>query len=71
MCAVDGESTFEYTINPRASQWAYEDLKGAIRMVHYSGDQDGSVPTIGTERWVNAMGWTTTKPWGPFKLGDN
>merc|ERR1712146_647564 len=48
MCSVAGESTFSYTISARASQWAYEALKGTIRMLHYSGDQDASVPTIGT-----------------------
>ena len=70
MCATN-ESTFGYTKSARASQWAYEDLKGKTRMLHYSGDQDGSVPTIGTERWINALQWPTTKPWAPFKLSDN
>lgn len=70
MCSVPGKSTFDYTISPRASQWAYEALKGEIRMLHYSGDQDGSVPTIGTERWINALGWPSTKPWSVYKLAD-
>ena len=70
MCSVAGESTFSYTISARASQWAYEALKGTIRMLHYSGDQDASVPTIGTERWVNGLQWATTKPWGPYTLAD-
>jgi pimeloyl-ACP methyl ester carboxylesterase len=72
MCAVAGESTFSYTIGANASQWAYEALKDEpVRMLHYSGDQDASVPTIGTERWINALKWNTTKPWGPFMLADN
>merc|ERR1712070_1202199 len=45
--------------------------ESSIRMLHYSGDQDASVPTIGTERWINAMNWTTTKDWGPYFLADN
>jgi len=39
-------------------------------MAHYSGDMDGSVPTIGTERWINGLGWPVTSKWQPwFKYG--
>lgn len=72
MCAVRGKSDFSYTIDSRASQWAYEALKNtSVRMMHYSGDMDASAPTIGTERWINALNWNTTKAWGPYTLADN
>lgn len=35
-------------------------------MAHFSGDMDGSVPTTGTERWINELGWTVKKKWQPF-----
>ena len=37
-----------YVIQPKGSQWIYEKLQGKIRMLHYSGDTDGAVPTVGT-----------------------
>lgn len=72
MCSVDGKSTFDYTMDAKASQWAYEALfQTPIRMMHYTGDKDGSVPTIGTERWINAMNRPVFKPWQEFTLADN
>ena len=38
----------DYTSEPQASQWIYEELRGKIKMLHYSGDTDGAVPTVGT-----------------------
>lgn len=40
-------------------------------MMHFSGDMDASVPTIGTERWVNNLGWNVTSDWQPFISPDN
>ena len=34
-----------YKMEPDASQWIYEALAGKIKMLHYSGDSDGAVPT--------------------------
>lgn len=63
MCATK-DSTFSYTKDASASQWAYDLLRDTpIRMMHFSGDMDASVPTIGTERWVNRLGWNVTNPW--------
>lgn len=62
-------STFTYHKDARASQWAYEALKDTpIRMMHFSGNQDAAVPTIGTERWVNNLNWNVTKPWEKFMV---
>ena len=39
-------------------------------MLKYSGDKDGSVPTIGSTNWINAMvqntGRATIKEWAPW-----
>lgn len=55
-----------YIIQPKGSQWIYEKLQGKIRMLHYSGDVDGAVPTIGTENWINTLGWNTTEDWQSY-----
>jgi hypothetical protein len=71
MCSVAGKSTFSYTKDARASQWAYESLKDTpIRMMHFSGDKDASVPTIGTERWINNLEWKTTQEWIPYMMDE-
>lgn len=46
--------TWNYVIEPQGSQWIYEELgaKNKYKMLHYSGDTDGAVPTIGTENWI-------------------
>ena len=50
-----------YNISEKASQWIYSTLKGKYRMMHYSGTTDGVVPTIGTEAWMNDLGWNVTE----------
>mmetsp|Transcript_9442 Transcript_9442/g.7211 ORF Transcript_9442/g.7211 Transcript_9442/m.7211 type:complete len:408 (-) Transcript_9442:33-1256(-) len=58
------------------SQWVYEkwimDKNTNYRMLHYSGDVDGSVPTYGTLGWIDEMttslGMTQTTAWYPFQL---
>lgn len=57
-----------YIIQPKGSQWIYEELQGKIRMLHYSGDIDGSVPTMGTLNWINTLGWDVTEAWRPYHL---
>jgi len=32
-------------------------------MLHYSGDQDGCVPTFGTLQWINGLNWKEHMPW--------
>jgi hypothetical protein len=54
---------FHYTKLPECSQWIYEELLGKIRMMHYSGDVDGAVPTDGTEAWIASTGWKEVQPW--------
>ena len=39
-------------------------------MLHYSGDVDGAVPTIGTQNWIADMGWNVSNKWGMYKVND-
>ena len=36
------------------------------KMLFYSGDTDGAVPTYGTRRWISQLNWPVTKPWTPW-----
>ena len=36
------------------------------KILFYSGDTDGAVPTYGTRQWINDLKWTVTKPWTPW-----
>jgi len=60
---VDCEGSIKYTMLQKGSQWIYEALKGQIKMLHYSGDKDGCVPTVGTLNWINNLGWKEISPW--------
>jgi serine carboxypeptidase-like clade 1 len=53
-------------IQEKGSQWIYEELKGKYRMLFYSGDIDGAVPTIGSQKWISTLGWETTEDWRPY-----
>jgi len=60
----------DYTILPNGSQWVYENLHGKYRMLHYSGDVDGAVPTIGTQGWIATLPYATVDEWRPYMYGD-
>jgi len=51
------------------SEWAYIRLKGQYRMLHYSGDTDGAVPTLGTMEWMRNAGFSIKKEWRPYYVG--
>jgi len=38
--------------------------------MHYSGDLDGAVPTVGTQKWIGAMEWNVTDSWRPYMVDD-
>lgn len=45
-----------YVLQPEGSFWIYPILAAnGYRILHYSGDTDGAVPTIGTKRWVELL----------------
>jgi hypothetical protein len=55
-----------YERNRTASQWVYTALKGKYKMLKFSGDIDGAVPTLGTLKWINELNWKVTKEWQPY-----
>ena len=40
-------------------------------MLHYSGDVDGAVPTIGTQNWIADMNWDVDNKWSMYKVNDD
>jgi len=64
----DNNSTWEscndkmngnWHIQNEASLWIYRVFKWHkdIRMLFFSGDTDGAVPTLGTRRWIQKLNW--------------
>lgn len=39
---------------------------GKYRMLHYSGDIDGAVPTLGTYNWIQSLNWDVVTEWYPY-----
>ena len=60
--------TFKYKSLHIGSQWIYESLKGEYRMLHFSGDIDGAVPTTGTLGWIKSMNPTIKEEWRPYTI---
>lgn len=58
-----------YTRGSKGSQWVYEALHGKYRMLHYSGDVDGAVSTIGTQGWIDSLNWESVDSWRPYMYG--
>jgi len=58
---------FHYPFSREATLWIYTILKPyGYQLMHYSGDTDGKVPTLGTRRWVAELGWPVTQEWQPW-----
>jgi hypothetical protein len=65
-CQPD-DSIFFYPFSYEASIWIYTILrKYNYTMMHYSGDTDGVVPTLGTRRWIESLNWPVTQEWQPW-----
>jgi len=57
---------FEYTRQYKGSLDVYKWFKTNapdVSMLFYSGDTDGSVPTVGTLGWIKKLGWKVTGEW--------
>jgi len=63
-------NNIEYVIGEKASLWIYEALYGKYRILHYSGDTDGAVPTLGTQAWIASTPWVSSEDWRAY-LVDN
>jgi len=61
MCKDD----FNYTMFENATQsiWEDESLYSNYRMMKFSGDKDGCVPTIGSLGWILSMGREIVDDW--------
>ncbi len=47
-----------YVTFREGSVWIYPILMGyGYRLLHYSGDTDGAIPTLGTRKWIENQGW--------------
>lgn len=64
-------SPVDYTKNKAGSIDVYTKLKGKYRMLKFSGDTDGAVPTLGTQKWIEKLGWTVTNQWRPYFISDD
>jgi serine carboxypeptidase-like clade 1 len=61
------DNTHSYQITNEASAWIYPILKAnGIRLMFYSGDTDGALPTYGTKRWIKRLGWNIKNVWRPW-----
>lgn len=63
--------TYVYNTSMNGSQWIWEELHDTgddYRFLKYSGDVDGSVPTLGTEKWINMLGWDILEAYRPYYL---
>lgn len=63
-CAA--EEALTYYIGPEASQWIYTVMQNRTRIMFYSGDTDGAVPTYGTKQWLSDLAWPITSSWRPW-----
>jgi len=62
-------SNIQYTRGAKGSQWVYEELHGKYRMLHFSGDVDGAVSTVGTQGWIDSLNWEAVDSWRPYMYG--
>lgn len=51
-----------YTSRIDASAWIYKEMMSSYKLMHYSGNSDGAVPTSGTRAWIAKLGLNTTNP---------
>lgn len=59
---------FNYDTLIVGSQYIWNSLKGKVRMMHFSGDIDGAVPTDGTWNWVQELNRTILEPFRAYHV---
>lgn len=55
-----------YTSAERGSQYVYEKLIGKYKILKFSGDVDGAVPTAGTLAWIDSLKLNVVQEWRPY-----
>jgi hypothetical protein len=66
-CEMDFD--FSYKIQVEGSTWIYPLLKAnGYKILVYSGDTDGTVPTYGTMQWITGLNWKVEKDWHAWYL---
>jgi hypothetical protein len=59
-----GEIGGQYQLQQEGSLWIYDVLRlNGIKMLFYSGETDGAVPTYGTKEWIKDLNWPVTTNW--------
>lgn len=58
---------WKYNLQNEGSFWIYDLLKANdYKILVFSGDTDGAVPTYGTERWINDLHWDVEEEWNAW-----
>eukprot|EP00343_Euplotes_focardii_P006726 CAMPEP_0205821030 /NCGR_PEP_ID=MMETSP0206-20130828/4631_1 /ASSEMBLY_ACC=CAM_ASM_000279 /TAXON_ID=36767 /ORGANISM="Euplotes focardii, Strain TN1" /LENGTH=452 /DNA_ID=CAMNT_0053116205 /DNA_START=42 /DNA_END=1400 /DNA_ORIENTATION=+ len=58
---------FQYHLQKEGSHWIYPLLKANnYKILKFSGDTDGAVPTYGSEQWIRDLNWPVTQEWTPW-----
>lgn len=53
------------------SVWIYPTLKAyGYKLMHYSGDTDGAIPTLGTRKWIDKQKWKVSRDWTAWTTDD-
>ena len=68
LCLDKGD--LSYTKNRAGSIGIYTELRGKYKILVYSGDTDGAVPTFGTKRWIDKLGWPVSAPYTQFYVNE-
>ena len=58
--------TLHYHCQTEASIWIYPILQNKYRIMFYSGDTDGAVPTYGSKQWIQQLDWGVKEEWRPW-----
>jgi len=59
-------STVKYTLQKEGSYWIYPIIKDKVRILFYSGDTDGAVPTFESKQWIKDLNWSKKEAWRPW-----
>ncbi|TNV78861.1 hypothetical protein FGO68_gene11668 [Halteria grandinella] len=44
----------------------YDEIKERYRILIFSGNTDGAIPTIGTLNWIQSLNWDVSESWRPY-----